>query len=230
MAVAPRVIKVQDLQQRQAITSSEGNPTNYFMKYVNDRNGNILDLSTNLDLKVDKTTQVIAGVGLSGGGSFENGDITIDLEDTAVTPGTYGDSTHYPIFTVDQQGRLTAASQSTFAGPNYLLGFFATTAPTASEVLCLHTAASALTIPANFGSPASLGDVGTNPTATFTITVAQNGSTIGTITISTGGAFTFATSGGTAKAIAAGDVLRFTAQAGLDATIANISITVVGTT
>lgn len=37
--------------------------------------------------------------------------VAADLPNTAVTPATYGDSTHYPTFTVDQQGRLTAASQ-----------------------------------------------------------------------------------------------------------------------
>jgi hypothetical protein len=35
---------------------------------------------------------------------------TVALADTAVTPGSYGDSTHVATFTVDQQGRLTAAS------------------------------------------------------------------------------------------------------------------------
>lgn len=37
-----------------------------------------------------------------------------ELASTAVTPGSYGDSTHIPTFTVDQDGRLTAASSTTF--------------------------------------------------------------------------------------------------------------------
>lgn len=49
-----------------------------------------------------------AGVGLSGGGNIA-ATRTIDLEDTAVTPDTYGDATHSPQITIDQQGRITGA-------------------------------------------------------------------------------------------------------------------------
>ncbi len=59
-------------------------------------------------------TGVTAGTGLSGGGA--SGGVTLNLADTAVTPASYGDATHVGAFTVDQQGRLTAASNTLITG------------------------------------------------------------------------------------------------------------------
>jgi hypothetical protein len=42
-------------------------------------------------------------------------DVSIDLDDTAVTPASYGTTTAIPIITIDQQGRITAASTATIA-------------------------------------------------------------------------------------------------------------------
>lgn len=108
-----------------------------------------------------------------------------------------------------------------------LIAFFATTAPTASEVLCLYVAADAFTIPANLSGTQV--KVGTNPAATFAIDVQKNGSTIATISISTGGVVTLTTSGGTSKAIAVGDVVKFVAPGSADANIANLAVNVKGT-
>lgn len=44
---------------------------------------------------------------ITDGGAGE--DITVGLADTAVTPDTYGDSTHIVQITVDQKGRITSA-------------------------------------------------------------------------------------------------------------------------
>lgn len=63
------------------------------------------DLQSALDAKVPTSRTVTAGTGLTGGGSLAS-NITINMADTAVTPGTYTVAT----ITVDQQGRLTFAS------------------------------------------------------------------------------------------------------------------------
>jgi len=67
-----------------------------------------------LNIDLDSETLTISGdTGISTVGSGNT--IEIDLDDTAVTPGAYGSQTAIPTFTVDQQGRLTAASTVTVA-------------------------------------------------------------------------------------------------------------------
>lgn len=132
-------------------------------------------------------------------------------------------------------GASTASAARTNLGADiYMVSLFATTAPTASEVLAIHIVTDAFTFPANFASPDSKGVAGTNPAASFVLDVQRQVNatgafaSIGTVTISTGGAFTFATASGTAKSIAVNDVLKIVAPATPDASIANLAVSLRG--
>lgn len=59
-------------------------------------------------------TNITAGAGLNGGSITSSG--TISLQDTTVTPGSYGAANKVATFTVDAQGRLTNAASVTISG------------------------------------------------------------------------------------------------------------------
>ena len=52
-----------------------------------------------------------------GAGNLSFGSVAVDLANTAVTPGTYGDSSNIPTITVDQKGRITSASETAVSIP-----------------------------------------------------------------------------------------------------------------
>lgn len=108
---------------------------------------------------------------------------------------------------------------------SYDLGMFFPGNPGSSQLLFKFIAARNMQFPANFAG--SIGHIGTNPTSTFTMDVSVNGSVIGTIEVSTGGAFTFATTGGVAIPVSAGERIEIEAPSSADGTAADIAATLV---
>lgn len=104
-------------------------------------------------------------------------------------------------------------------------GFYSNTV--ATEYFFGHVFTESVTFPANWSG--AQGKLETNPAATFVITLQKNGVTCGTISISTAGAYTFATTGGTSVSFVAGDKLTGIGPATADASIADVLASLRGT-
>ena len=79
---------------------------------INDSNGNFdsINLSSqSLTFAEDTGLSVVVS---------PNNTVTFTLEDTVVTPGSYGNASTVSTFTVDQQGRLTTAGSTSISIPN----------------------------------------------------------------------------------------------------------------
>lgn len=95
--------------QRLASVQSVTEVTNQVTKIIDMLEGGGAFLPTSTRLLGD--TDVIAS------GTLAGGVVSLSLSDTGVEPGTYGGGIDIPIFTVDEKGRLSAASaQSLIAG------------------------------------------------------------------------------------------------------------------
>lgn len=112
----------------------------------------------------------------------------------------------------------------------YDFGMLQTSVPTPGAVMGKVVLPRALTLPANFTG--SRGHVDTPPTAAaWVVSVTRNGAAIGSVTINSGGGFSYATTGGAEVVTAAGDVIRFLADpttTPAEAAIAGIGLTLVG--
>jgi len=91
-------------------------------------------------------TSITLGTGLTGTPNPITSTGTIDLANTLVTPGTYGSTSEVGTFTVDQQGRLTAAANVTITPAS--IGGVASVSGTANEITASGTTNVTLSLPA----------------------------------------------------------------------------------
>jgi hypothetical protein len=132
----------------------------------------------NITGAVPNTVNVIAGTGMSGGGAL-TGNVTLNLANTAVTAGTYGNATAVSQITVDAQGRITSAGNVTIAIANSAVSGLGTMSTQNANAVAI-TGGTVNGITGNV--------VGAIPNGTITNTLLQNSTaTLGNTTITLGG-------------------------------------------
>jgi hypothetical protein len=104
--------------------------------------------------------------------------------------------------------------------------FLGTSPPISNQLIGAVSFPINATFPINFAG--SVGGIVTNPTSSFVMPVKQNGTQVGTITVSTSGVYTFATTSSTGLTISINDKLTVYGPATADSTAAGIFFTLAG--
>lgn len=108
----------------------------------------------------------------------------------------------------------------------YDIAIFQASTPITDQIIAEIEVGRAITIPDDFAG--SQANIGVNATATYVIDIQKNGVDVGDVSFDTSGTPTWTTDAG-AITLVAGDLLSFDGQTTVDATIANIAITIVAT-
>lgn len=157
---------------------------------------------------------VLSGSGAPTGGVGVDGDFYID-------------TTNFNFYGPKTAGAWGSPSSIVVGDLPYDIRVGFNSVPTTDQIIDTIPVVRDWTLPANMSG--SVGYIGVNPTATFVLSLKDDGTTIGTISISTSGVFTFATTSGTEKVVTAGSMLTLVAPTVVDATANRASITLKGT-
>lgn len=163
------------------------------------------------------------GTAVPSAGTGVNGDLYL----RTTTGSTYAKEAGAWVLKGTFQGPAGPPASSTYDPP---VSF--RSKPASNEIIGAMQTRLDMNLKANFAD--SVASIAVNPTATFAVrvfdcaTMADAGTQIGTVTFSTGGVPTFASTGGTAKVVVAGRVVKFLAPAAVDTTAEGILITLAG--
>lgn len=141
------------------------------------------DTGTSQTITAGDTLTISGGTGLTATAGGATDKITLDLDNTAVTAGGYGGASTVGTFTVDAQGRLTAAANSTISitasqisdkATNLVTGLTGT----ANEIAVSNSGVGAVTL----SLPANV-TISNNLVVTGDLTVQGNTTTLNTATL-----------------------------------------------
>ena len=126
-----------------------------------------------------------------------------------------------------QSDALNPSDISAYMLTPYDLGFQLPGIPLANATYLIWEFPRTVVFPANFSG--SQGKCLNNPTSTATFTIKKNGSNAGTAAISTGGVFTFTTTGGTTLTFNSGDYMTIVTPTVQDITLTDVGWVMAGT-
>jgi len=114
VSLTDNVFRADPIDNLTPIVKDGGAPADFFVQQWNALTDFVFTSASNTGALGD--VEIEAGTGLNGGGPLSAGTVTISLQDTAVTPGTFGDASNVAQITVDQQGRITAVANVAVSG------------------------------------------------------------------------------------------------------------------
>lgn len=144
------------------------------------------DTGTSQTITAGDTLTISGGTGLTATAGASD-KVTIDLDNTAVSAGAYGNASTVATFTVDAQGRLTAAGNSSISVASSQISDKSTTLVTSvtgttNEISVSGTGTGPYTGAVTIGLPANV-TIANNLTVTGDLTVNGNTTTLNTSTM-----------------------------------------------